>query len=212
MIHAYQEIYVDRVQKRLGEAFDYAINTYGLEGSVFASYFVASSYSKGIEKGNIFYISGKSGIEIALSIIEEATGKYEYIEEKIAPPYPKEYWVGWALAYYQWYSNRSFDDIFYAVSYEELERMFYTLHEADITKFSEMMDSRVKDCFPETVLKRKRTSLGYSQKKLAEESGVSLRSIQMYEERYKDINKASVETLYKLALVIGCDIESLLEK
>lgn len=75
MTEAYEEIYVDRVQRRLGEAFDYAINTYGLEGSVFASYFIASSYSKLIEEGNIFYISGKSGIEIALNIIEEATGK-----------------------------------------------------------------------------------------------------------------------------------------
>ena len=72
-------------------------------------------------------------------------GKFEYIEEKIAPPYSKEYWVGWALAYYQWYSNRSFNDIFNAVSYEELERMFYPLHEADITKFIDVMDSRIKN-------------------------------------------------------------------
>lgn len=42
----------------------------------------------------------------------------------------------------------------------------------------------------ETNLKRIRTAKGYSQKQLAELSGVSLRSIQMYEQRRKDINKA----------------------
>ncbi len=33
---------------------------------------------------------------------------------------------------------------------------------------------------------------------------VSLRSIQMYEQRNKDINKASAETLYHIARVLGC--------
>ena len=43
-------------------------------------------------------------------------------------------------------------------------------------------------------------------------SGVSLRSIQMYEQRNKDINKASAETLYRLSKVFGCSMEDLLEK
>lgn len=40
---------------------------------------------------------------------------------------------------------------------------------------------------------------------------MELRSIQMYEQRRNDINKAQVETLYKLARVLGCNIEDLLE-
>ena len=43
-------------------------------------------------------------------------------------------------------------------------------------------------------------------------SGVSLRSIQMYEQRNKNINKASVETIYRLAKALGCEIEDLIEK
>ena len=65
---------------------------------------------------------------------------------------------------------------------------------------------------PETNLKRIRKAYGCSQKKLAEMSGVSLRSIQMYEQRNKDINKAQSDSLYRLAKVLGCTMEDLLEE
>lgn len=34
----------------------------------------------------------------------------------------------------------------------------------------------------------------------------------MYEQRNKDINKASAESLYRISKVFGCTIEDLLEK
>jgi DNA-binding Xre family transcriptional regulator len=34
----------------------------------------------------------------------------------------------------------------------------------------------------------------------------------MYEQRNKDINKASAETLYRISKVLGCTIEDLLER
>ena len=61
-------------------------------------------------------------------------------------------------------------------------------------------------------LKRIRTFFGCTQAELAKRSGVSLRSIQMYEQRNKDINKASAESLYRISKVLGCTIEDLLEK
>lgn len=64
----------------------------------------------------------------------------------------------------------------------------------------------------ETNLKRIRTNEGYSQKQLAELSGVRLRSIQMYEQRQKDINKAQSDSLFHLAKALGCAMEDLLEE
>lgn len=61
-------------------------------------------------------------------------------------------------------------------------------------------------------MKQFRLAYGASQSELARLSGVSLRSIQMYEQRQKLINKASVETVRKLAKVFGCEIEDLMEK
>lgn len=63
----------------------------------------------------------------------------------------------------------------------------------------------------ETNLKRIRTAKGYSQNQLAELSGVSLRSIQMYEQQRKDINKAQSESIHRLAKSLGCKMEDLLE-
>ena len=61
-------------------------------------------------------------------------------------------------------------------------------------------------------MKRIRTAYGCTQAELAKRSGVSLRSIQMYEQRNKDINKASAETLLRLSRVLGCTMEDLMEK
>ena len=63
-----------------------------------------------------------------------------------------------------------------------------------------------------TNLKCIRTAKGYSQKQLAEMSGVSLRSIQVYEQRREDINKAQSDSLYRLAKTLGCTMEDLLEE
>ena len=52
---------------------------------------------------------------------------------------------------------------------------------------------------------------GCTQAELAQRSNVSLRSIQMYEQRNKDINKASVDTIYSIAKVLGCTMENLVE-
>ena len=123
-----------------------------------------------------------------------------------------EYWIGWAVAYYQWYSGRKYSEIFEVLSFAELEKMYYTLHEADVSKFAEIADARIREHFAETNLKRIRTAYGCSQAELAKKSGVGLRSIQLYEQRQKDINKASAESLYKISRVLGCAMEDLLER
>ena len=196
----------------LGDVFDYAVNFCHISGDNFVKLFVVSSVSKKIENGEPAYLSGKSGIEVAIEIITETTGKSQPAKAMGRLGRSKEYWVGWAVAYYQWFSDRKFSDIFRVVQYPELERMYYTLHEADVSKFVDIVDSRMKECFPDTNLKRIRTAYGCTQAELAKRSGVSLRSIQMYEQKNKDINKASVYSVYRIAKVLGCRIEDLLEK
>ena len=212
MIHAYQEIYVNKTQNLLGDAFDYAVNTCGISLDGFIKMFLTSSISKTIEKGDPKYIKGRSGIELVLDIIYETKKIDFYIEPNINFVRTKEYWIGYAIAYYQWYSNRKFSDIFEVVTPVELEILYTTLHETDISKFVDIMNERIKNKFPETNLKRMRLLCGYSQSELAKKSNVSLRSIQMYEQNNKDINKASVETVYKLSKALYCEIYDLIER
>ena len=212
MTHAYQEIYLSKAQSVLGDAFDYAVNSCELFGEDFVKMFIASPLSRKIENGEPAYLVGKSGIELVMEIVSETTGKEITAAHKESIGRSKEYWIGWAVAYYQWYSARKFGDIFKVLSYEDLQNMYPTLHEADITKFADIADARMKEFFPDTNLRRIRTAYGCTQAELAKRSGVTLRSIQMYEQRNKDINKASVETVYRLAKILGCTIEDLIEK
>ena len=212
MTRAYQEIYLSKAQSVIGDAFDYAVNTCGIIGTDFVKLFIASSVSKRMENGEPAYLAGKSGIEIVREIVAETKGQELQIEPQEHFGRSKEYWIGWAVAYYQWYSSRKYREIFAVVTYEELQRMYYTLHEADITKFVDVVDSKIKEYFPETNLKRIRTAYGFTQAELAERSGVSLRSIQMYEQRNKNINKASADTMYRFAKALGCTMEDLIER
>ncbi len=165
-----------------------------------------------MEKGEPACVAGKSGIEIVREIVEETKGQELQIEPQERFGRSREYWIGWAVAYYQWYSDRKYSDIFKAVPFEDLQKMYNTLHEADITKFADIVDSRIKEYFPETNLKRIRSLYGCTQAELAERSGVTLRSIQMYEQRNKNINKASADTMYRLAKTFGCTMEDLIER
>ena len=212
MTPAFQEIYLNKAQSTLGDAFDYAINVCNISGANFIKMFVASSICKRIENGEPAYVSGKSGIEIVLEIVKETMGKDIEIQVSEHFGRSKEYWIGWAVAYYQWHSGRKYSDIFKVFSFEDLQKMYYTLHEADVSKFVEIVDARMKEYFPDTNLKRIRMAAGCSQSELAERSGVSLRSIQMYEQRNKEINKAGAETVYRLSKALGCTMEDLLEK
>ncbi|WP_373218382.1 helix-turn-helix domain-containing protein [Ruminococcus sp. 5_1_39BFAA] len=212
MTHAYQEIYLSKAQSVLGDAFDYAVNTCGILGNDFVKLFIVSSVSKRMENGEPAYLVGRSGIEIVREIVEETKGQELQIEPQDHFGRSKEYWIGWTVAYYQWYSGRKYSDIFKVLSFEDLQKMYYILHEADITKFVDIVDSKIKEYFPETNLKRIRTAYSFTQAELAERSGVSLRSIQMYEQRNKNINKASADTIYSLAKVLGCTMEDLIER
>ena len=212
MTRAYQEIYLSNAQAALGDTFDYAVNTCSIPGDDFVKLFCGSSLSRRMENGEPSLLSGKSGIEIAIEVIAETTGKQLEAIPTERMERSAEYWIGWAVAYYQWYSARRYSDIFKVLSYEDLQKMYYTLHEADITKFADIANERVKEYFKDTNLKRIRSAYGCTQAELAKLSGVTLRSIQMYEQRRKDINKASAETLYNIAKVLGCTIEDLIER
>lgn len=74
----------------------------------------------------------------------------------------------------------------------EILRMYQTLHEADIEKFADVMNQKTAAAGQETNLKRLRGNAGLPQAELARQSDIFLCSIQMYEQKNKDINKAQL--------------------
>lgn len=210
MTHAYDEILLDEAMETLGGAVEYATLFCDVKGQEFLDLFVASNIAEEFGRGNIKFISGMSGIELATYILEKCGKKASDITELPYIDYPPEYWIGWILAYYQWYTGKSFSIICKKLPYEILYNLYGVLHEADPSKavdvFNRMMNEN-----SETNLARLRKAKGLSQSQLANTAEISIRSVQLYEQRQTDINKAQYNHLKSLANILGCSIDDLLE-
>lgn len=215
MIYAYDKNMVDSAQSLLGSMLDYSV--YGLKYSVsdFYQLFLDSNYARGIEKGNSKIIMGTSGTELCYDILgsmELDKNNIEEFENHAIAGRSREYWTGWALAYYQWNTSFSFDEINSVSKVDDIIRMYPKYHEMDINHFVDKMNELYKEKYPDTRLKTMRKTVGISQRDLSEMTGIPLKTIQQYEQRQKDINHAKVDYLIKLSRAMSCDIELLIEK
>ena len=211
MMHAYNKQYLDDAMRNLGEAFDYVANACKMDMDEFLNLFIAGGIAKQFGAGAHKYVSGMSGVELAWKVLENSGKDMEMPDVEITYERTPEYWCGWILAYYQWYTGNDFKKIKQHISMDEIYGLYPTLHEASEEKFLDVMAKRIsRDDLP-TQLQMLRRAIGYSQKMLADKSGVTLRMIQQYEQRAKDINKASGANLAALEQILGCRMEDLME-
>ena len=202
MIHAYNEMYLDDAMNTLAEVFSYVQDARQVD--MLFERFVMSGIAYQFGKGNPRYLNMPSQALF-----------YEIIGNSIPLIYPKgigrspQYWCGYVLAYYQWYTGLSFERIGLYLPPSRIINMYHPLHEADIHKFVDIANSIIFQ--KETNLARYRKNSNMSQIQLSRYSQVSLRSIQLYEQRQLNINTAPANKLLKLSRVLGCTIEDLLE-
>ncbi len=211
MIRAYDEIYLDDAMSNLGEAFDYAANTLNMPMDMFLDLFIASGMASQFASGVPKFVSGLSGMELVCETLTRSGWELVYQTPELNYYYSPEYWCGWILAYYQWRMNKSFKDIRQNLPMSEIYKLYPTLHEASEEKFVDTVNRMLERQNIPTKLQTIRKDVGYSQKTLSEKSGVTLRMIQQYEQRAKDINKATATNLFALAQTLGCKAEDLLE-
>ena len=211
MTHAYAESYLNDAMENLGEAFDYAVNACMIDIETFMGLFISSGYANLFGKGVPKVVSGLSGTELVMEVVNKAGTFYSFPKPQVEYDYSPEYWCGWILAYYQWKTGRTFKDIEVNLSVTEILKMYPTLHEASEDKFVDTANAIILRRNNTTRLQRQRKQCGLTQKELSEKSGVKLRTVQQYEMKAKDINKAAVSTVLALSTVLGCRIEDLLE-
>lgn len=202
MIHAYNVIYLDDAMITLAEVFSYVQDA--RQADVLFHHFIMSGVAYQFSKGNPRYLNMPSQALF-----------YEIVGNSMPLVYPKgmgrspEYWCGFVLAYYQWYTGLSFEKIGSILPPSRIISMYHPLHEADLEKFVDVANSIVFR--KETNLARYRKNANMSQTQLAKYSDVSIRSIQLYEQRQLNINTAPANKLLRLSRVLGCSIEDLLE-
>ena len=212
MMNAYDKDYLYHSQKNFGHMVDFAVNTCDYDIDEFFNMFLASNVCVQFESGNPAYIAGKTGCELVRLIVSEIKDSDIDTQDAMYLDKSPEYWLGWVLSYYVWLKNYKFGYVLSAVPAGDMIGMYDTMHEADISKFVNALDERLKEFYTQTALTRLRIAAGLSQSELAERSGVSVRIIQAYEQRMRDINKAQFVTIANLAQALDCDAIDLLEK
>jgi len=209
---AYAEFYLADAKRHLGSCTDYLINDCSLEADRVGEIYATSSVMAAFGRGEPGAVSGLSGVELGMRLYRE------YANADSVPAYrPKqdgrtrEYWAGWALAQLQWHLARPFKWIFARTRFSDLLAKYSVYHEMDISRFVEDVRAELEKVELEPNLRRIRRAVGLSQSQLASLSGVNVRNIQLYEQRVQDINHATATTLARLARVLSCSIEDLME-
>ncbi len=211
MTHAYAESYLNDAMRNLGEAFDYAVNACKIDIEEFMRLFIVSGYSDSFSKGYPKVVAGMSGTELAVEIINKTGMNIDFPEAQVDYDYSAEYWCGWILAFYQWYTTRSFRDIHDNVSMSEVYKLYPIMHEASEEKFVDTLNAIISRKSQPTRLQAMRKKSRLTQAELSELSGVNLRTLQQYELGAKDINKASVQNVISLAKALNCNLQDILE-
>lgn len=211
MIHAYDKLYLEKARISLAWMLHCAVYTWKIPLEVFFRWFLLSSYSKRFQEGDSHVIAGMSGTELAYRVICENDKDCVFIDPGNSLQRSPEYWLGYYLAYFQWYRGISFHRIASSVSITDALLMYHKYHEVDVSIYVEAMDEILQINHQCKRLQEYRKRVGYSQKQLAEKTGIPIRTIQQYEQGQKDINHARADYLIALAKVLYCTPEDLLE-
>ena len=209
----YDETYLAGAQRRLGGMIDFAVNGCGIQLATFYGAFLENPIAERFGAGDVAIVAGRSGEELALEVLgkpisaERTSSRYA-----LAGGASPEYWTGWAIAFYQWASGLAFSNIEQRVPIENVRSLYSPYHEMDVRQFCERMDILIGKANPKTALQRRRLEAGLSQRNLAEASGVPVRTLQQYEQRQKDINRARVDYVISLARVLCCEPADLVER
>ena len=212
MMHAYDKLYLEKARAALARMLDFAVYDLHQDLTSFFDLFISSGVAPLFEQGDIHILVGKSGVELAYEVLDRSGLAYERVTPQYSMDRSEEYWTGWALAYYQWETAQPFAEIVQYIPIRDIQAMYDPYHEMDIQQFCDAMNERLRKAKPETNLKLLRQQNGLSQKELAEISGVPLRTLQQYEQRQKNINKAQAEYLVLLSTALNCSVEQLIER
>ena len=212
MIRAYDKVYLEKAQTAMARMLDFATYDLGYDVQTFFDMFISSGVADKFGSGDFTLIAGKSGVELAYEVMDKSHLTYERVKPKYTLNRSKEFWLGWALAYYQWHTGMSFREIVRCVPAENLLAMYMPYHEMDIRQFVDKVNELYRANSTNTKLKEMRQKAGLSQSQLAEQTGIPIRTIQQYEQKQKNINNAKVDYLVRISRALHCDIEVLLER
>lgn len=208
MIRAYDEMYVEGAMVRMGDMLEYACLDCGYDPDGYWKMFIQSGLARRFEIGDVSVIAGKSGPELAYMVMHDV----DHRDQWPAPIWREDrsdiYWIGWVLAYFQWYTNMRFSEIWDSISIRMLQKMYPTLHEADISKSIDIMSALMKPARKSSV-QSLRLIRGMTQQELADRAHMTVSQLQRIEYGERKIENLSLKTAIALAKALGVKADEL---
>lgn len=164
MIYAYDKVYLDKARISLGRMLDFAVHDLEYDLEEFFNLFIKTGLADRFGTGDFSLIVGMSGVELAYKVLEESNITVDRGEVKYSVDRSEEYWTGWALAYYQWYTALTFKDIIGFIAINDIKDLYHPYHEMDIRQFVDKLNEFYKEQKQDTNLKLLRSQLGMSQR------------------------------------------------
>ena len=211
MTAAYNELYIENAQRVFAQMLHCAVCDLYMDYDRYMRLFIHSGIADQFERGNPRYVAGMSGSELVNEVMHSVTGEYLLRDPAAYDTRSEAYWTGYTLSYYQWASRSPFHIIQRDVPASVIAGMYRKYHEMDIRQSVDEIERLRKKAMDtrRVELQERRQSAAMSQRMLAEDSGVPLRTIQQYEQGQKDLRRASYETVEKLARTLKCRPEDL---
>lgn len=145
MKYAYDEFYLNDVQKNLGFFFQGVLRLLRQTPEQAQSLFLESEIPYQIEIGNPNFLCGKSGIEFLMLACKSAVTDKTIAEAQDEFFYPQaEYWSGNILATYQWQTGFTFQRILEKFPLARILDHYQLMHEADFSKMTALMDDVIQ--------------------------------------------------------------------
>ena len=212
-VKAYDKKELPQVISKLGKAFEFAEKCLPEGAAGFYRRFANSSVAATCTGPDAHPEIGGSAIELVLDVNEDASIDTLLMNEKRLSKQETRRlrWEAELLCRYQWETGLPFPAVFRTLSPERLRALhadYAELPPAEVVQRISVPETHESTT---TSLARIRRERGLSQAGLAKASGVTLRSIQQYEQRKKDISHAQARSVLALAQALSCTMEELLE-
>ena len=210
---AYDEKELPQVISTLGKAFEFAEKCLPEGAAGFYRRFANSSVAATCTDPDAHPELGGSAFELVLDVNEDASIDTLLMNEKRLSKQEtgRLRWEAELVCRYQWETGLPFPAVFRTLTEERLRKLhadYAELPPAEVVQKISVPETHESTA---TNLARIRRERGLSQAGLAKASGVTLRSIQQYEQRKKDISHAQARSVLALAQALSCTMEELLE-
>lgn len=211
--HPYSADWLVRIIRTVGKAFEFAEKCLPGGWESFYANFARSSAAASLTGPHAMPAIGDSAIELVLDVNDDTSIDTLLMNEQRLSKQEtaRLHWMAEVAVRFQWESGLAFRNVYQALGCDrlkELSQRYGALAAADVVPYL-FIEAPKEEA--STNLARIRKERGFSQQALSQASGVSLRSVQQYEQRKKDINHAQVRSVLGLAKALGCTIEELLE-